>query len=150
MTTTTKRRVRGNPIPLIVEPHPDNYTGYPFITLIQYRDQHILLIVDQLTPKTIEGFVLDLCGPSNTNEELLINTSAEWFENHREDFPVSYYFSQQGLSEGFSAVYRVYPVEFITRVIGTIPKFGTPATTPTIKRRRRKHLSSNIKIVKTF
>lgn len=146
---TTKRRVRGNPIPLIVEPHPENYTGYPFITLIQYRDEHILLIVDQVTPKRIEGFVLDLCGPTNTNEEFLITESAEWFEGHREQYPVSFYFSQQGLSKTFSEVYRSYPVEFVTRVIGHMPAFGAPAT-PTIKRRRRKPLSANIKVIKTF
>jgi len=146
---TTKRRVRGNPIPLIVEPHPENYTGYPFITLIQYRDNHTLLIIDQRSPKTIEGFVLDLCGPTGTDEELLINTASEWFEHHQTDYPVSFYFSQQGLSSLFAPVYRVYPVEFVTRVIGPMPAFGA-VVPPAIKRRRRKHLSSSIQIVKTF
>ena len=145
---TGKRRVRGNPIPIIVEPHPANYQGYPFITLIQFRDNYHLLIVDNANEKIVEGYVLDLCGPTNVNEENVINKASEWFTDYREKFPVSFYFSQQGCSGKFLPIYRTYPAEFITRIIGPMPVFDM-AEGISIKRRRRKALSPGLKIIKT-
>lgn len=142
-----KRRVRGTPLPLIVEDHPKEYKGYPFITLMQYRDLHTLLIIDNATDKNIEGFVLDLCGPESVNEELVIETTADWFNSHRDRFPVSFYFSQMGVSEEFSKIFRTYPVDFVTRIIGPMPKFDMESGS-SIKRRRKKHLPSNIKLIR--
>jgi hypothetical protein len=145
---TTKRRVRGNPIPLIVEDHPADYNGYPFITLIQYRDQHILMVVDNANEKTIGGFVLDLCGPTNVNEQSVIAHATDWFNQHKDQFPVSFYFSQQGKSEEFSNIYRTYPVEFVTRIIGPTASFDVTEGI-TIKRRRRKPVPRGMKVVRT-
>lgn len=144
---TGKRRVRGNPIPIIVEAHPEDYQGYPFITLIQYRDDYTLLIVDNATEKVVEGYVLDLCGPAKVDEESVIIKTAEWFEGYREKFPVSFYFSQQGVSGKFCPIYRSYPTEFITRIIGPMPVFDMVEGI-TIKRRRRKPLPAGLKVVK--
>lgn len=143
---TGKRRVRGNPIPIIVEDHPEDYVGYPFITLIQYRDNYTLLVVDNANEKTLEGYVLDLCGPAKVNEERVVTKAAEWYDKHRTDFPVSFYFSQQGVSGEFSPIYKTYPTEFVTRIIGPMPVFDM-AEGMTIKRRRRKPLAG-IKVVK--
>ena len=52
--TISKKRIRGNPLPLIIEPHPADYVGYPFITLIEYRDTHLLGIIDNATDKALK------------------------------------------------------------------------------------------------
>lgn len=142
-----KRSKRGNQVPLIIEPHPSNYDGYPFITLIQYRDQHVLSIIDNSTDKTIKAFVLDLCGPEQLNEEVIIRVAADWYEKSGCKYPLSIEFSRLGMSNEVSVILRTYNIDFVTRVIGPLPKFPMDET-KSIKRRRRKSISSNIEVHK--
>lgn len=142
---TTKKRVRGNPLPLIVENHPKNYDGYPFITLIQYRDQHLLGIIDNTTDKMIKAYILDLCGPAQVNEEQVINVASMWYNESKERYPLSFEFSKMGLSDEVKAIYRSFAVGFVTRVIGPLPRFEM-GEVKSVKRRRRKPISSNIEV----
>lgn len=142
---TTKKRVRGNPLPLIVEKHPKNYDGYPFITLIQYRDQHLLGIVDNTTDKMIKAYILDLCGPTRVNEEQIINVANQWYMTAKDRYPLSFEFSKLGLSEEVKGIYRSYAVGFVTRIIGPLPRFEM-GEVKSVKRRRRKPISSNMEV----
>jgi len=141
----TKKRVRGNPLPLIVENHPESYDGYPFITLIQYRDEEVLGIVDNITDKMVKAYILDLCGPSQVDEESIINVASEWYAKSKDRYPLSFEFSKLGMSETVRGIYRSYPVGFVTRVIGPLPRFEM-GEVKSVKRRRRKPISSNIEV----
>jgi len=141
----TKKRVRGNPLPLIVENHPKNYDGYPFITLIQYRDQEVLGIVDNTTDKMIKAYILDLCGPTEVDEENIINVASMWYVESKDRYPLSFEFSKQGMSEEVRGIYRSYAIGFVTRVIGPLPRFEM-GEVKSVKRRRRKPISSNIEV----
>lgn len=140
-----KKRNRGNPIPLIVEDHPEDYDGYPFITLIQYRNQHVLTLVDNADDKLIRHYVLDLCGPTKVNEEQLIEVATFWWEHSRNNYPISVEFSRLGLTPEVSALYRTYNIEYVTRVIGPLPRFEMADTT-SVKRRKRKPVPEGMKI----
>jgi len=142
-----KKRIRGNPIPLIVENHPDNYNGYPFITLIQYKDIDQLVIVDNVDEKNIDAYVLDLCGPENVDEEKMISIVSEWWDKHRADFPVSFEFSKAGIAVDVSKIYRAFHIEYVTRVIGPLSNFKAKET-PKIKRRRRKEVPKGVEVHK--
>lgn len=145
--TAQKKRTRENPIPLIIEDHPLSYNGYPFITLIQHRNQHVLSIVDNADDKTIRAFILDLCGPERVDEALVINTAAMWFYTHKQKYPLSFEFSRLGMTDSIAKIYRTYNVEFITRVIGPLPKYDM-SSVQSIKRRRRKPVPPGIEIRK--
>lgn len=132
-----KKRTRGNPVPLIVEEHPADYDGYPFITLIQYRKEHILAIVDNADDKTIRSFVLDLCGPCQVDEEQVIGVASSWYENRRDRYPVSFEFSRMGMAMETGKILRSFNAEFVTRVIGPLPRFDLNEV-QSVKRRRRK------------
>ena len=139
------KRTRGNPIPLIVEKHPDDYDGYPFITLIQYRKDHFLTLIDNATPKQIKSYILDLCGPTQVDEELVVNTAAEWWENSRETYPLSFEFSRRGITSVVSPIYRTFNIEYVTRIIGPLPKFEMQEV-HSIKRRKRKNIPKNMRV----
>lgn len=141
----TKKRSRGNPIPLIIEEHPADYDGYPFITLIQYNKKHFLAIVDNTDAKTIKSYILDLCGPESVNEELIIQVAAEWYKNSSDKYPISFEFSKRGMSEMTRKIYKSYTIEYVTRIIGPLPKFNM-AETISVKRRRRKPVPSGMEI----
>lgn len=141
-----RRGKRGNPVPLIIEPHPEDYDGYPFITLIQYRKEHNLTLVDNADDKTIKAFVLDMCGPANVNEELLISVAADWYDtNMHKVRPISFAFSRLGITNQASKIMRTYNIEHVTRVIGPLPKFEMKET-KSIKRRRKKAVPPGIEV----
>lgn len=144
-TVSTKKRIRGNPIPLIVENHPPEYNGYPFITLLQYRDAQLLTIVDNITDKHVRAYVLDYCGPAGIQEELIISAAADWYANHKDEFPVSFAFSRLGISDDVSKIYRTLNIEFVTRVIGPLPRFEMNEV-HSIKRRRRKSIPPGMEV----
>ena len=143
----TKRSKRANPVPLIVEPHPKDYDGYPFITLIQHRNEHILAIIDNASDKTIEAFVLDLCGPEKINEEAIIMIAAEWYQDDGARYPISVEFSKRGLTKETSKILRSYKVDFVTRVIGPLMSYPMDNVI-SVKRRRRKAVPPGIEINK--
>ena len=132
-------------VPLIIEPHPKNYRGYPFVTLIQYRKTHHLAIVDNIDQDVIKAFVLDLCGPENVDEEMIISIAADWYEWNATKYPISFEFSKKGLTTETSRIYRTFNIEFVSRVIGPVPKFPMH-TVRSVKRRRRKTISAGVEI----
>ena len=142
LAVTNAKRVD---VPLIVEPHPKEYTGFPFITLIQYRKQPMLSIVDNATTEVIRAYVLDLCGPEKTDEELLISVAADWYTNNRANYPLSIEFSRRGMTSIASRVYRALNIEFVSRVIGPVPVYPMEAVR-SVKRRRCKPISASVEI----
>lgn len=132
-------------MPLIVEEHPDNYDGYPFITLIQYRDEHYLTIVDNADDKIIRAFVLDFCGPEHVSEDRLVDIAADWWDERRERFPVSFEFSRLGITEVTSRILKTFHIEYVKRVIGPLPKFEMSEVS-SVKRRKRKPVPAGMEV----
>lgn len=143
----SRRNRKANQVPLIVEPHPEDYDGYPFITLIQYRDKHILSVVDNATSKTVGAFVLDLCSPEGLNEEIVIKTIANWHVNNSNEYPLSIEFSKLGFAGLMSRIHRSFNIDFVTRIIGPLPRFNMTET-KSIRRRRKKQVQTEIEIRK--
>ena len=142
-----KKRTRGGSVPLIIEDHPSDYNGYPFITLIQHRNEHVLTIIDNADDKAIRAFVLDLCGPEKVDENQVVRIASEWYYTRNQRYPLSFEFSRLGLSDQVSKIYRTYNVEFVTRVIGPLPRFAMNEV-QSVRRRRKKALSPGIEIHK--
>jgi len=132
--------------PLIIEQHPKDYTGFPFITLLQYHKTPLLCIIDNADDSVIRTFVLDMCGPAGVNEEMIVMAAQNWHEEGLyANYPVSIHFSKLGLNSEAAKIYRSINIEFVSRAIGPVPKYPM-TTTKSIKRRRRKPLSPAIEI----
>lgn len=131
--------------PLIVEQHPKDYTGFPFITLIQYHKTPLLCIIDNADDNNIRTFVLDMCGPAGVNEEMVVTAAQEWHEVYAERYPVSIHFSRLGIGGETAKIYRTINIEFVSRAIGPVPKFPMD-TNRSVKRRRRKPMAPNIQV----
>ena len=142
-----KKKARANAVPLIVEDHPDDYEGYPFITLIQYRRVHVLAIVDNSDEQVIKSYVLDMCGPERVDEQKIIEIAASWYKNHRTEHPLSVEFSRRGVTSEAGRIYRTFNIEFVTRVIGPLPRFEMTETVR-VKRRKRKPVPQGVEVIK--
>lgn len=132
--------------PLVVESHPDDYDGYEFITLVRFNDESFLNIVDNVNKKYIYGYVIDLCGPAQFDEEELIKIAYEWYYSNGDRYPISVEFSKRGIIEEVSSILRVFPLDYVTRVIGPLPQFDMSGPNK-VRKRKRKELSKGIEVV---
>ena len=128
-------------VPLIIESHPSNYIGFPFITLIQYHKSPMVCVVDNIGDSSIRAFVLDMCGPAGVDEEIIVNATQVWYDQYRAQYPVSVYFSREGLSSVTTKIFRTLNVEFVSRVIGPVPNYPMTGHS-SLRRRKRKVIPS--------
>jgi len=132
--------------PLVIEPYPKEYTGLPFLTLIQFRKQPMLVIIDNVDDEAIRAYVLDMCGPERVDEERIILVASEWFQENKTKYPLSIEFSKRGMTNETGRIYRTFDVEFVSRVIGPAPAFPMD-TIKSVKRRRRKAVPQGVEVV---
>lgn len=127
-----------NVVPLIIEPHPPNYTGYKFITMIYYNDDSTINVIDNIIDKHIHSYVLDLCGPTDVDETKFIDLVINWYssENYKKH-PLSIEFSRASWSSEANKILRVFPIDYVTRIIGPINKFPMSGYTKCRKRKKR-------------
>jgi hypothetical protein len=137
--------VKKTSVPLVVEPYPRDYTGLPFLTLIQFRKQPMLVIVDNVDEQQIKAYVLDMCGPEQVDEEKVIVAASDWYAQNKSNYPVSIEFSRRGMTSETSRIYRTFDVEFVSRVIGPAPEFPMSAV-KSVKRRRRKAVPQGVEV----
>jgi hypothetical protein len=133
-------------VPLVVEPHPQGYTGLPYVTLVCYREKEVLTIIDNCTDKYIKAYILDLCGPEDVDQTAMLQVAEHWYDNERDARPLSFTMSIHGVAQEGNKILRTYNTEYVTRVIG--PMFRYPMNeVVSVKRRKRKHLPADIEIV---
>lgn len=138
-----RRKNISHQAPLIVESHPADYSGYPFITLIQYNKERMLTIVDNSDDEVVGAYVLDLCGPESVNEEEIIQVVNDWYYTKRDKYPLSFEFSIRNMSDVTSRIFKSFSTDFITRVIGPLPSFNMQPL-KNVRRRKRKEVPVNM------
>lgn len=126
-------------VPLVVENHPKQYKGFPFITYIQFHNSDVLAVVDNVHNKQLQCFVLDLCQPEEIDEASFIEIAARWYQDHSHRVPLSVYMNQLGLDNSTNKIYRTYNIEFITRIVG--PLFTYPINEVVVTRRKKRKSS---------
>ena len=130
---------------IVVESHPKHYKGYPFISVVQYNQEHFLTIIDNVTEKHVMGYVLDKCGPEELSESLIMEVTENWYRTSRTSHPLSIEFSKLGMSTATSKIMRIFNIECVIRIIGPIFYFPMAGAIK-IKRRKRRQLPPNIQI----
>jgi hypothetical protein len=137
---------------MIIETHPPQYNGYPFISLIQFNEHHLLAIIDNCDKKSVKAFVLDCCEAERVKEINIINVALEWYGDGNPNYPLSIQFSRNGLISESSKIYRSYSIDSISRVIGPVFTFEMDQTYK-VKRKRKISVDNVIEIqsaVKSF
>ena len=128
---------------IIIEDHPSDYTGYPFISLIQYKQQNVISIIDNIDDKHLRAYVLDLCGPEDVDEQSVILAANYWHENNVNAYPISIEFSKNQMIENTSKILKVYSLDMITRIVG--PVYFYPINTVVyVKKRKRRFIPASL------
>ena len=128
---------------MIIESHPEQYNGYPFITLIQFNEQHILTVIDNYDRKVLRAYVLDYCEAEQIDEVAVVAIANEWYGDGSPTYPVSIEFSKREVVSEFTKIYRSFAVDNITRVIGPVFAYDMD-TVFKIKRKRRVPVGNNV------
>lgn len=97
-----------------------------------------LNVIDNIIDKSIHAYTLDLCGPEDVNETRFIEISADWYASERyKMYPLSIEFSRLGWSLHANKILRVFPLDYVTRVVGTFTEYPMSGCVRSRKRRKR-------------
>lgn len=128
---------------IIVEPHPQDYTGYPFVALVQHKQTSYIAIIDNVNEKHIKAYVLDLCEPEGLSEKSIIDLAAEWYDCSVTKHPISVEFSKRGISNVVGKIYRTFNLDAVVRIIGHVSYFPINEVYK-IKRRKKREIQQSI------
>jgi hypothetical protein len=129
--------------PLIIEKYPDEYTGLPFVTLIQYDNINWVSVVDNMIDGKITAYIIDLCASAGLSEEYILSVCDNWHRKHSDEWPLSIEFGRLGIERQMSKTYRQFMVDKITRLVGPVREF--PMTNvQSIKKRRCRIIPSTV------
>lgn len=130
---------------LISEDYPSEYSGYLFLSLVQYNKEKFLTVIDNADDNNINCFILELCGPESIDQALFLNIANDWFNSNYNNYPLSIEFAKRGLSQYTSRILRTFNIEFVSRVIGPIQKFSMNGA-PSVKRKKKRVVEESIKV----
>lgn len=133
-------------IPFVIEKHPADYNGYPFITLLQYSQNSYLTIIDSADNEIISFYNLDICQAEGIDEKLLLEVADNWYANYKNKYPLSIELAKRSMGEYVSPIHKTINVEYVTRIIGPFPQIEVN-NQPKIKRRKKYKMPDNIEII---
>lgn len=136
---------------LIIESHPDDYTGLPFLTLVKFHEEHLLCIVDNIDLKTIRAYVIDYCQSCDVDENVLLNLANDWWHDvDMKMIPFSFYVSKKGFAVQLSPVYREFTISHVMRIVGPVPYYEMVELSGIKKRKKSKATANALSNVVSF
>lgn len=123
-------------VPIIREDHNNEYTGLPFLTLVNYQHKPYVTIIDNYINKTLSVYVLDFCEAMLIDINPILKCAELWW-NNKCDQPFSIYLSKHHLSEMLTPLYKTFQEEHIIRVVGPICVFDMDTVFSTKRRKYR-------------
>ena len=147
MSKKARSHVRRKFKDIIIQDHPDNYQGYPFVSLIVLAKKNQLVVIDNANSQGIRSYVIDLCVPNKIDEAQFIELTQDWYDNHRQ-VPLSVYISRKGFAANMFPIFREYSIHDIQMIIGPVFTFNMEQTIST-KHKRRKPVEDKDDVIYT-
>ena len=120
--------------PLIIENVKDKANLY-YLSLIEYKRDSYLTIIDNITPNEISAFVLDYANQESIDMQNFLSIANHWFYKSAHKHPLSFEIAKLGLTSQLSPLYRSFDVNYISRVVGHPFSFNLEPRTK-VKRRK--------------
>jgi hypothetical protein len=105
------------------------------LSLIEYKRENFLVVIDNITPFEIGAYVLDYAAQSNVDIQQFMRIVNIWFYKSSNNYPISIEVAKLGLTGSLSNMYRSFDVNFVARVLGNPFKFDF-SQPKKVKRRR--------------
>lgn len=135
-----KKKIPG----LVIERAEDQGNHY-FLSVLEYRRENYLVVVDNITDDELGAYVLDFAQQEGMSLKELMSVVTLWFYKSSFDYPLSFEFSRLGISEKTNRIYKTFELTHVTRLIGKDFKFDLNAS-PKIRRRRVSKIPAGVEI----
>ena len=121
--------------PLIIEHYMDT-TNLCFVSLIEYKREQYLGIIDNITDTELNAFILNHAKPEVIGADDFIKFAIRWFYKSSGKYPLSFEFARLGLSNKIQPLYKTFDLSYVSRVVGKPFIFDNLNASTKIKRRR--------------
>lgn len=119
---------------LIVEFASDSGNLY-YLSVIEYRRQNYLCIIDNISSEEIGAYVLDFAPQEKIDLKQLMTVITYWFYRGSYSYPLSFEFSRLGITPAANRIYKTFELAHVTRLIGHDFRYDFESP-PKIRRRR--------------
>ena len=106
-----------------------------FMSLLEYKRETYLCIIDNITPTEIGAYVLDYAEQENIPVTKFLSIVTEWFYARSEKHPLSVELARHGLTEKIAPIYRTFDATYVARIVGQAFTYSGMAKSK-VRRRR--------------
>jgi len=132
-------------IPSLIVERAEDQGNYFYLSVLEYRRQNYLVIVDNITEEEVGAYVLDYAQSEGLNMQQLMTVITRWFYSASERYPLSFEFSRLGLASRTTKIYKTFELAHVTRLIGKDFTYDLNSA-PKVKRRRVNKIPAGIEI----
>lgn len=132
-------------IPTLVVERAEDQGNYYFLSVLEYRRENYLVIIDNITDEEVGAYVLDYAQQEGMNLRDVISLVTTWFYSASHRYPLSFEFSRIGVAGRTNRIYKTFELAHVTRLIGKDFRFDLHAV-PKIKRRRVNRIPAGVEI----
>ena len=132
-------------IPNLVVERAEDQGNYFFLSVLAFRRENYLVIVDNITDEEIGAYVLDFAQQEGIDLKQLISVVTTWFYRASYRYPLSFEFSRLGIAHHTNRIYKNFELAHVTRLIGNDFRFNLQSP-PKIRRRRVSMIPAGVEI----
>lgn len=103
--------------PLVIEYVKDPVNLF-YLSLIEYKRENFLTVIDNITKTEVSAFVLDFANQERINVQYFLSVVNSWFYCAAHLHPLSFELSKTGLSNTLRPLFRTFDINSISRIVG--------------------------------
>lgn len=130
--------------PLVLE-EVQASANYLYLTMIEYKKERYLVIIDNIQGSDVNAFVLDHAAAEGIDVKTILSISNLWYYRSSERYPLSFEFARLGIKDQVAPILRTFNLDHVTRMIGKIFVYDIDAK-PKVKRKRANLIPSSVEI----
>lgn len=126
-------------IPELQVEYTSDSTNFFYLSVLQYRKEHHLVIIDNITNDVVTAYVLDKAVQEGIDAKQILTVANRWFYEASDRYPLSIEFSKRGMSHATNRILKNFDLSHVTRIVGQDFQYDL-TTPPKIRRRRVSHV----------
>lgn len=135
-----KRKIPG----LVVE-RAEDQGNYYFLSVLEYRRENYLVVVDNISDEEVNAFVLDYAQQEGIDLKQLMSIITLWFYRGSGRYPLSFEFSRLGIAQRTNRIMKTFELVHVTRLIGKDFVYDLQDP-PKVRRRRVSKIPAGVEV----
>ena len=132
-------------IPGLVVERAEDQGNYYFLSVLEYRRENYLVVVDNISDDEVTAFVLDFAQQEGIDLKQLMSVITLWFYRGAHHYPLSFEFSRLGIAHRTNRIFKTFELAHVTRLIGKDFVFDL-LEPPKVRRRRVNKIPAGVEV----